>query len=458
MEEGEVKEPGSRKPFVKKVCRFYNEGKCTWGSNCRFVHPGVNDKGNYSLIDRRELHQATAKLLNIPQAPPAPAPPPAFPPPPLPSNEPVVESAWERGLRHAKEIRKKALMRKEQDHNFEEKRMLGDIPYEEERDFDKENDFSPPQGNSNSFEEFYGYSIADDEAPPRDNREGFFPQFEVYNTRYERPEHPEHPEPPPQFEYHRPEKERPWRAEREPVDRRDTERQRQREINRMRERPRDIMRERRSPPRPLSRERPLPGNDRPPMREDRAPPRVEKEMGPPPPGRADRPADAWQDPWARSRSPKTNAKTTGKRRRSYSYSSDSFSDSSFSSRSRSRSRSHSSYSSSSRSSSGSSYSRSSFSRSRSRSRSRSAASRNRRPAGGVKPSAGVKQAPGTRPATGAKLPSGVKQPIGRSDYPQGRGGMPPGKAGHVGGRGNMVEPGNRGAPGSKSASTRGPIR
>ena len=46
-------------------------------------------------------------------------------------------------------------MRKEQDHNFEEKRMLGGIPYEEERDFDKENDFTLPQGNTN-FEEFYG--------------------------------------------------------------------------------------------------------------------------------------------------------------------------------------------------------------------------------------------------------------------------------------------------------------
>lgn len=29
-------------------------GHCTWGMNCRFIHPGVNDKGNYSLISKPE--------------------------------------------------------------------------------------------------------------------------------------------------------------------------------------------------------------------------------------------------------------------------------------------------------------------------------------------------------------------------------------------------------------------
>lgn len=29
-------------------------GNCTWGMNCRFIHPGVNDKGNYSLITKAE--------------------------------------------------------------------------------------------------------------------------------------------------------------------------------------------------------------------------------------------------------------------------------------------------------------------------------------------------------------------------------------------------------------------
>ena len=45
-EEGEIKEPGSsKKPFVKPTCRFFLRGACTWGLNCRFLHPGINDKG-----------------------------------------------------------------------------------------------------------------------------------------------------------------------------------------------------------------------------------------------------------------------------------------------------------------------------------------------------------------------------------------------------------------------------
>lgn len=33
---------------------FVSLGNCTWGMNCRFIHPGVNDKGNYSLITKAE--------------------------------------------------------------------------------------------------------------------------------------------------------------------------------------------------------------------------------------------------------------------------------------------------------------------------------------------------------------------------------------------------------------------
>ena len=33
---------------------FVSTGNCTWGMNCRFIHPGVNDKGNYSLITKAE--------------------------------------------------------------------------------------------------------------------------------------------------------------------------------------------------------------------------------------------------------------------------------------------------------------------------------------------------------------------------------------------------------------------
>ncbi|OBS77112.1 hypothetical protein A6R68_16415 [Neotoma lepida] len=59
-----------------------------------------------------------------------------LPPPP---PEPPTESAWERGLRHAKEVLKKATIRKEQEPDFEEKRFTVTIG-EDDREFDKENE------------------------------------------------------------------------------------------------------------------------------------------------------------------------------------------------------------------------------------------------------------------------------------------------------------------------------
>lgn len=32
------------------MTRFFNKGQCTWGTNCRFLHPGVSDKGNYNMF------------------------------------------------------------------------------------------------------------------------------------------------------------------------------------------------------------------------------------------------------------------------------------------------------------------------------------------------------------------------------------------------------------------------
>lgn len=44
-EEGEIREPGQKHVFIRPMCRFYTRGNCTWGNNCRFLHPGINDKG-----------------------------------------------------------------------------------------------------------------------------------------------------------------------------------------------------------------------------------------------------------------------------------------------------------------------------------------------------------------------------------------------------------------------------
>jgi len=52
LEEGEVSDEDeeARKERLKPqpVCRFYSKGACTWGSSCRFIHPGVLDTGRYA--------------------------------------------------------------------------------------------------------------------------------------------------------------------------------------------------------------------------------------------------------------------------------------------------------------------------------------------------------------------------------------------------------------------------
>lgn len=53
-------------------------------------------------------------------------------------DPPPIESAWERGLRTAKEMLRKSIKRKEQDIDFEEKKMNLSLTQEE---LDKENGY-----------------------------------------------------------------------------------------------------------------------------------------------------------------------------------------------------------------------------------------------------------------------------------------------------------------------------
>lgn len=49
LEEGEVSDEDDARPEEtepRPVCRFFSRGACTWGASCRFLHPGVTDKGN----------------------------------------------------------------------------------------------------------------------------------------------------------------------------------------------------------------------------------------------------------------------------------------------------------------------------------------------------------------------------------------------------------------------------
>lgn len=157
LEEGEVSDEDEKRPEEtepKPVCRFYTRGQCTWGMSCRFLHPGVTDKGNYTMFDmvrpvsvptgggrppmggafghdnyhdfrndRPPLHHRGPPLLHHPAIPFVGHHDPRAIPPVVPTDPPVVESAWERGLRTAKEMMRKANKRKEQDMDFEDKKM-----------------------------------------------------------------------------------------------------------------------------------------------------------------------------------------------------------------------------------------------------------------------------------------------------------------------------------------------
>ncbi|KAH8355403.1 hypothetical protein KR084_003347 [Drosophila pseudotakahashii] len=187
LEEGEVSDEDEKRPEEtepKPVCRFYTRGQCTWGMSCRFLHPGVTDKGNYTMFEslvrsvpmqggsagagasgagsssaaaragasaysshasaaadyhdyrneRPPLHHRPA-LLHAPSIYGA-AHAVHDARPLLPDGGPVVvENAWERGLRTAKEMMRKANKRKEQDMDFEDKKMnLTLSPDEMEKD------------------------------------------------------------------------------------------------------------------------------------------------------------------------------------------------------------------------------------------------------------------------------------------------------------------------------------
>lgn len=114
LEEGELSDGDDVRPEEtepRPVCRFYNRGQCTWGVSCRFLHPGVTDKGNYTMFDmvrpmaypphasaphEYRSHVDRSNIRSMPGYG-APAPVPKV-------EETPTESAWERGLRHAKEV------------------------------------------------------------------------------------------------------------------------------------------------------------------------------------------------------------------------------------------------------------------------------------------------------------------------------------------------------------------
>lgn len=139
LEDGEVTDGDDRRPEEtepKAVCRFFTRGQCTWGMSCRFLHPGTTDKGNYTMFDM-------VRPIPVPQAAPIIPPydyrierPPIHHMPPYGAHSRIPsaaesETAWERGLRTAKEMMRKANKRKEQDSEFDEKKMNLSVPPDE---------------------------------------------------------------------------------------------------------------------------------------------------------------------------------------------------------------------------------------------------------------------------------------------------------------------------------------
>ncbi|XP_054717954.1 zinc finger CCCH domain-containing protein 18-like isoform X1 [Uloborus diversus] len=203
LEEGEVKDvtPAPKQQTRQAaVCRFFNRGQCTWGSSCRFLHLSVSERGNYNMFGppaRYPPYVASNVSPNIQIVPqrsgnrPAPdflpGPPPPMPPPVEPSP---VETAWERGLRQAKELVKKANKRKEEEPDFEDKRLNLSIDINEKNspDYDKENEyFDKPYKRQNDM-----HSYKYDESDPFDNedrtarehwRGGRYENFEIRWTR-----------------------------------------------------------------------------------------------------------------------------------------------------------------------------------------------------------------------------------------------------------------------------------
>ncbi|XP_013791169.1 zinc finger CCCH domain-containing protein 18-like [Limulus polyphemus] len=222
LEEGEVKESCNRKAQPRPICRFFNKGQCTWGTSCRFVHPGINDKGNYNMFDPPRPVPLGPGNIMLGSGPPPPmmgpglgpghlGPPPPmgmmpvpggadlhpFPPPPPPFIEeppPPLESAWERGLRHAKELMKRANYRKEQEPDFEEKRLNLSLDINDRfPDYDKENNFygrSPPRKHGDEVMHYGGYgNVADNFKPLEREAQDFWRgRYENFEIHWSRPE------------------------------------------------------------------------------------------------------------------------------------------------------------------------------------------------------------------------------------------------------------------------------
>ncbi|XP_076810921.1 uncharacterized protein LOC143453461 isoform X2 [Clavelina lepadiformis] len=164
FEEGEMVDPVEGPAVPREICRFFERGSCTWGDRCRFIHPGINDKGGYNMFDDRKR----ANMLNEQRPPPAAdamMPPHGMPTEMTPG--PRIETAWERGLRHAKEMRKKSMQRKVNEPDFLRKREV--ISLNEALNVDRDMDYiahKPLVEDARGFDPFNAFDDDDRYAVP----------------------------------------------------------------------------------------------------------------------------------------------------------------------------------------------------------------------------------------------------------------------------------------------------
>ncbi|XP_076228538.1 uncharacterized protein LOC116426413 isoform X2 [Nomia melanderi] len=326
LEEGELSDGDDARPEEtepRPVCRFYNRGQCTWGVSCRFLHPGVTDKGNYTMFD----------MVRPMAYPPHAATPHEFRPHidrpnmvrPLPgygapSHTPKVEelpteSAWERGLRHAKEMMRKANKRKESDMDFEEKKMnlsLGQDELDREAGYyvraaspeppverwpprEAPRRIPPPRITPERYIEEPDPYYAPPAAPPPEYYRRVHYKADTRVAEYRE-----------RIDYHTVPRGTPHSVS-PPPHTRERERERERERDREREYYEKYEKKHKRPSREVIVERIPPTK---PWREEEPPP-VERGRG-----------DEWADPWMRRKSPSTVRRNTSSRRsRRQSYSS-----------------------------------------------------------------------------------------------------------------------------------------
>jgi len=167
LEDGEISDEDealkNERNEPKAVCRFYNRGHCTWGTSCRFLHPGVLDKGNYNMFATpRSIIPGQPEAEEIPEVEEEKIEEPILMRPP----PPAYETAWERGLRQAKEMRRRSHKRREMDVEYEEKKSNLSLTQIE---LDKENDYyTRPASPAHTHDPY-----ADDEYP--DNYDNYYP-------------------------------------------------------------------------------------------------------------------------------------------------------------------------------------------------------------------------------------------------------------------------------------------